>query len=128
MSNKKYKVLMVEDDPDQIMMYQTQFELEGFKFFNGKKYSEIREIIEKESPDIILLDLILGAEVGTDILKVLKKEKITDKIPVFIFTNLKDGKSDEEYMKMGARGYWTKTKYMPKQLCEMITKFLSKKA
>ena len=128
MPNKNYKVLMVEDDPDQIMMYQMQFELEGFKFFSSKKYSEIKEIIEKETPDIILLDLILGAEAGEDILKALKREKITDKIPVFIFSNLKDGKNDEKYVKMGARGYWPKTKYMPSQLCENIKKFLSKKA
>jgi DNA-binding response OmpR family regulator len=128
MSKKNYKVLMVEDDPDQIMMYRLQFELEGFKFFSSKKLSEVKEIIIKENPDIILLDLILGAEAGEDILKALKKEKITDKVPVFIFTNLKDGENDEKYKKMGARGYWPKTKYMPSQLCEMITKFLSKKA
>lgn len=128
MANKKYKILMVEDDPDQISMYQMQFEIDGFLFFSGKKYAEIKEIIDKEKPDLILLDLILGAEAGEDILKKLKAEKITDKIPVFVFTNLKDGKNDENCLKMGARGYWPKTKYLPSQLCEMIKKYLSKKA
>ncbi|MCX6739710.1 MAG: response regulator [Candidatus Parcubacteria bacterium] len=127
MSNKKYKILMVEDDIDQIMMYKMQFEMDGFKFFNGKKYVEIKEIIEKENPDIILLDLLLGAEAGEDILKKFKTEKITDKIPVFVFTNLKDEKDDHKFLEMGARGYWPKTKYLPRQLSEKITKYLSKK-
>jgi DNA-binding response OmpR family regulator len=119
---------MVEDDPDQIMMYQMQFEIEGFKFFNCKRYSDAKVIIDKENPDIILLDLLLGAEAGEDILKALKKEQITDKIPVFIFTNLKDGKNDERFMAMGARGYWPKTKYMPSEVCEKIRKVLSGKS
>jgi DNA-binding response OmpR family regulator len=128
MAKKNYKVLMVEDDPDQIMMYQTQFEIDGFKFFNGKKYVEIRAIIDKEDPDIILLDLLLGAEAGEDILLKLKNDKITDRIPVFIFTNLKNDKDDEKFIKMGACGYWPKTKYVPSQLCETIKKFLEKKS
>jgi DNA-binding response OmpR family regulator len=128
MANKKYKVLMVEDDPDQIMMYQAQFEMDGFKFLNGKKYSEAKEIIDKENPDLILLDLLLGAEAGEDILVKLKDEKITDKIPVFIFTNLKDERDEEKFKKMGACGYWPKTKYAPSQLCDTIKKFLAKKA
>jgi DNA-binding response OmpR family regulator len=125
---KKYKVLMVEDDPDQIMMYQMQFEIDGFKFLNGKRYAEIKEIIDKENPDLILLDLLLGAEAGEDILLKLKTEKITDRIPVFIFTNLKNDKDDEKFVKMGACGYWPKTKYMPSQLCDTIKKFLAKRA
>lgn len=128
MPKKNYKVLMVEDDPDQIMMYQMQFEIDGFTFLNSKKYLEVKEIIEKEKPDIILMDLLLGGESGEDILKALNKEKITDKIPVFIFTNLKDGKNEDRFMSLGARGYWPKTKYMPSQVCEKIRKVLSEKA
>ncbi len=127
MPNKKYKILLIEDDPDQIMMYQTQFEMDGFKFFSAIKYSEVKEIIGKEKPDMILLDLLLGAESGEDILKQLKKEKVTDKIPVFIFTNLKSDKDEEKFLKMGARGYWPKTKYLPRQLSEMMNKFLAGK-
>ena len=91
-------------------------------------FCSIKDIIDKENPDIILLDLILGAEAGEDILKKLKAEKITDKIPVYVFTNLKDGKNDEKCMKMGARGYWPKTKYLPSQVAEKIKKILSQKA
>ena len=125
---KKYKVLMVEDDPDQILMYQTKFELEGFEFFNGKRYEEIREIIDKENPDIILMDLILGAETGESMLVKLKAEKISDKIPIFVFTNLKDSNNDNKYVEMGAKGYWSKTKYLPSQLCEKIRHYLKNKS
>jgi DNA-binding response OmpR family regulator len=127
MSTKKYKILMVEDDADQIMMYQTQFEIDGFKFLTGKRYDDIKKIIDKENPDIILLDLLLGAESGENILLKLKKEKLTDRIPVFIFTNLKNDRDDEKFIKLGACGYWPKTKFVPSQLCDTIKKFLDKK-
>lgn len=128
MANKKYKILMIEDDVDQIMMYQMKFEIDGFLFFHGKKYLEVKEIIDRENPDIILLDLLLGAESGESILEKLNKEKITVKIPVFIFTNLRDDKDNQKFIKMGARGYWPKTKYLPSQLSQKIRKFLAEKA
>ncbi|MBN1325446.1 response regulator [Candidatus Falkowbacteria bacterium] len=124
MANKKYKILMVEDDPDQILMYRTQLEIDGFKVFDAKKYDDVVKILVKEKPDMVLLDIVLGAESGEDILKKLSAKHVTDVIPVIVFSNLKSDKDEQKYIKLGAREYWPKTKFLPRQLSDVIMRFL----
>jgi len=115
---------MVEDDPDQILMYRTQLELDGFMVFDAKKYADVEKILAKEKPDMVLLDLVLGAESGEDILKKLNAKHITDVLPVIVFTNLKSDKDEQKFIKLGAREYWPKTKLLPRQLSDVIMRFL----
>lgn len=122
---KKYKILLVEDDPDQIMMYRTQLEMDGFKVFDAKTFKDVQNILVKEKPDLVLLDLVLGAESGEDILKKLSDKHVTDVIPVVVFSNLRSDKDEPKYIKMGAREYWPKTKYLPRQLGDVIRRFLN---
>lgn len=122
---KKYKILLVEDDPDQIMMYRTQLEMDGFKVFDAKTYKDVENILVRKKPDLVLLDLVLGAESGEDILKKLSKKHVTDVIPVVVFSNLRSDKDEAKYIKMGAREYWPKTKYLPRQLSDVIRRFLN---
>lgn len=115
---------MVEDDSDQILMYRTQLEIDGFKVFDAKKYDDVVKILVKEKPDMVLLDLVLGVESGEDILKKLSAKHVTDVIPVIVFSNLKSDKDEEKYIKLGARKYWPKTKFLPRQLSDVIMRFL----
>ncbi len=122
---KQYKILLVEDDPDQVLMYRTQLEIDGFKVFNAKTFRGVQDILVKEKPDLVLLDLVLGEESGEDILKKLSDKHVTDVIPVVVFSNLRSDKDERKYIKLGAREYWPKTKYLPRQLSDVIRRFLS---
>ena len=124
MANKKYKILLVEDDPDQILMYRTQFEMDGFIVFDAKKYDDVEKILVQEKPDLVLLDIVLGAESGVDILKKLDQKHVTEVTPVIVFSNLRSDKDEEKYIKMGAREFWPKTKYLPRQMSDIIRRFL----
>lgn len=125
MPAKKIKLLLVEDDPDQILLYRTQFEQDGFKVFDTKTYEGVERILVKEKPDMVLLDLVLGAESGEEILKKLKEKHVTDVIPVMIFSNLRSEKDEEKFIELGARNYWPKTKYLPREYGELIKKYLN---
>lgn len=115
---------MVEDDPDQILIFRTQFEIDGFEVLDAKKYQDVEKLILEEKPDIVLLDLVLGAEKGEDILKKLHEKKITKQTKIYIFSNLILGKDEERFKNLGAMGFWPKTKFYPSQLSEMILKCL----
>jgi len=120
MPKKQYSVLLVEDDPDQIMIYKTQLEIDGYKFFNCKNYQDLKNILKNNKIDIILLDILLGDVSGKDILKKLNQEKIVKKIPVVVFSNLK-GKGDAKlYQKLGAKDFWVKTEFVPKDVSRKI--------
>ena len=124
MPAKKIRILLIEDDPDQVHMYKTQFKVDGFEVFHCMKCLDLLSLLKNKKIDIILLDIILGTESGEDILRELKDKGITDKIPVIIFSNLKGKDDQKRYLKMGARDYWPKTKFLPHELSQQIKSFL----
>lgn len=127
-SDTQKKVLLVDDDPLIIRMYEHKLTQEGYKVvlaFDGEK-----AIIaaKEEKPDIILLDLMMPKMNGVDALKFLRKEPDTKKIPVMILTNLGD---DNRYVKLldelGAEEYLVKAQISLKELAEKVAKHIGKK-
>lgn len=115
----KPTVLFIEDDKDQVALYKTKFELEGFDFlfaYNGK---EGLAIAKQQQLGLIFLDIILPGENGLEILKQLKKDAKTKNIPVVLFTNLSNENSKEEGKKLGAIDYVVKTDISLKELILM---------
>lgn len=118
--DKKYKILLIEDDPDQIFLYQSKFELEGFDFFSVRTGAEGLEMARTKKPDLILLDLVLIAESGVDVLVDLKKDPATESIPVVILTNsVKEGLI-EKTKKLGAVDYIIKANMMPSEVVNRV--------
>lgn len=112
----KPTVLFIEDDGDQMNLYKTKFELEGFDFICACNGSEGLEAARKKKPDLIFLDVVLRNENGLDVLKKLKQEKSTRGIPVTIFTNLSTTSTRDEGIKFGAVAYLVKTDITLKEL------------
>lgn len=122
--DKKYKILLIEDDPDQIFLYQSKFELEGFDFFSVRTGAEGLEMARTKKPDLILLDLVLIAESGVDVLVDLKKDPATESIPVVILTNsVKEGLI-EKTKKLGAVDYIIKANMMPSEVVNRVGEIL----
>lgn len=119
------KILLVEDDPMVVRMYQRKLEMEGFKIslaFNGE---EGLTALKKEKPDFILLDIMMPKMNGIEMLKMMKKDRETKDIPVVILTNLGDKPEDVQKCKeLGAEDYWVKANVSLKELVERIKKIL----
>ncbi|MFA6099031.1 MAG: response regulator [Patescibacteria group bacterium] len=124
--DKKLKILLIEDDPDQVFLYQSKFELEGFELAAARYGSEGLRLAREQKPDIILLDLVLIAESGLDVLAKLKKDPLTKNIPVVILTNLVQEDSVIKAKKMGATDFLTKTDVMPSDVVSRIREILKK--
>lgn len=114
------KILFVEDDPDQILMYQSKFEMENLLMIVAGSESETLKLSKAEQPDLILLDLLLREENGLDILKEIKKDSILAKIPVIIFTNYDKKELREEAMALGAVDFIIKAKTTPKEIVDRV--------
>ena len=123
---KKITVLLIEDDPDQIFMYQTKFELEGFSFLSARKSSEGISFAKTKNPDIILLDLVLIAESGLDVLEVLKRDVTTQSIPVLILTNLVKKEAMQKAKELGAIDFLIKTDTVPSAVVAKVKEVLNK--
>jgi len=123
---KRPTVLLIEDDPDQIFMYQNKFELEGFEFYSARKGDEGITLAKSHKPDAILLDLVLIAENGLDVLEKLKQDDETKKIPVVILTNLVKKEAMDRAKNLGAVDFVVKTDTMPSEVVQKIQGILKK--
>ncbi|MDQ6757904.1 MAG: response regulator [Bacteroidota bacterium] len=81
----KPTVLIVEDNFDLAEATKRFLEIKRFSVFisDGKN---LQKIIEEHPPDIIILDIFLGALDGREICKNLKQNESTKKIPVIMLS------------------------------------------
>ncbi|MBD3300763.1 MAG: response regulator [Candidatus Moranbacteria bacterium] len=126
MSPKKIKILLVEDDLDQVMMYQVEAKNQGVKLLTASKKDEALSLAEKEKPDLILLDMLLGEIKGTEILKDLKKNPKTKSIEVIFLTNFKNEELCKKSIQMGASEYIIKSDYIPQEVLQKVIKKVKK--
>jgi len=114
------KILFVEDDPDQILMYQAKFELENLLMIVASNEREALKLALAEEPDLVLLDLLLKKENGLDVLEGLKKDERLAKIPVIIFTNYDKKELRERSLALGAADFIIKAKVTPKEIVARV--------
>ncbi|MDO8668879.1 MAG: response regulator [Candidatus Buchananbacteria bacterium] len=125
MSNKKIKVLLVEDDSMIVQMYKTRMESEGWEVFSTDRGSEAFKIAETEKPSIILLDVILPEMDGFAILKELKDSPATKSMPVLMLTNLGQESDQNKGKEMGVNGYFIKSQHTPADIITKIENLVS---
>jgi len=121
---KQHTVLIIEDDPDQIFLYETEFTIHGFNVKTAVNGIHGLREAEKEQPDIILLDEVMEEMNGLATLKNLKINEKTKDIPVILFTNLEKEEKESEARALGAVDFVVKSKIMPKDMVARVKQFL----
>jgi len=120
------KILLIEDEPLQIEIYEKVIKEAGFEIENlewgkeGLKRLEEIKAKKKERPDLILLDLILPDINGLAILKKAKTDPELKDIPFFIFTNYSAPGLEKTGKDLGAEKHIIKTDVTSSQLVKLI--------
>jgi two-component system, OmpR family, response regulator len=116
-------ILIVDDNPDIRDIFTKFLTLEGFSTLSASGGEECLEVLKKNHPDIILLDIMMEPIDGWQTLTLIKNQPEQKDIPVFVVT----GKiiNDSELQKYGGQ---FKTYLMkpvtPKQLKEAVEDIL----
>ena len=118
------RVLIVEDDPLISRMYQTVFEFEGFEVDMARNGEEGIAHLKKNIPKMILLDIMMPKMSGIDVLREIKGNPKTKKIPVVVLTNLSADKDVEIALGLGAVKYIVKSKTKPREVVVQIQEIL----
>ena len=122
--NNSKKILIIEDDPDQIFMYETEFSVHGFNVLTTSKGSEGIKMAGEERPDIILVDEIMEEMSGLDVVKAIKGNASTKNIPIIIFSNLAKEDMAEKAKELGATDYIVKSRVVPRELVDRVKSHL----
>lgn len=100
------KILIIEDDPGIQLSLKDEFESEGFDVYGADNGLIGLEMIEKNPPDLIILDLMLPFLNGYQICKKLRQEG--NNVPILMLT-VKDQAVDKVLgLELGADDYVTK--------------------
>ncbi len=102
------KILLIEDNPDVRENTAEILELANYKVLTAENGKIGVELAKKESPDLIICDIMMPELDGYGVLHVLSKNQVTADIP-FIFLTAKSEKDDfRKGMNLGADDYLTK--------------------
>ena len=122
------KILIIEDDETLSRMYQKKLEHDGFEVAAAYSGGEGLIATSKEKPDLILLDIMMPAMDGFEVIKQLKRQEETKNIPIVILTNL--GTSEifiDEAKMLGVKNYLVKYKTSAQEVVETIKRELNLK-
>ena len=78
------KILIVDDDEDLHTLYGLYLQGESFRILRAYNGKEALEILDKEKPDLIVLDMIMPVMDGEEFFIKLRTEKNIKDIPVII--------------------------------------------
>jgi CheY-like chemotaxis protein len=119
------KILVVEDDPPEMRLYQNVLTIEGFEVVCVENGQDSRQKAVDEKPDLILMDVMMPKMNGFEALDVLQFDPETKKIPVIILTNLSDPHYEEEALHHGAVKFLIKSQTENKKLVSIIKDILT---
>ena len=121
---KKAFILLVEDDKFLRELLVRKLETVGFKISTAVDGNEALKKVKEELPELVLLDLVLPGVDGFDILKEIKEDSATSKIPVIILSNLGQREEVERGLRLGADDYLIKAHFTPDEIITKITDVL----
>jgi len=114
------KVLIVEDDPLMLRMYQKIFKFGDYEVETAGDGEEGLSKVAATPPTIILLDVMMPKMNGLQVLAKLKDNPATKDIPVVMLTNLAGEQDAEAALAKGAVKYIIKSEHTPKEVYDMV--------
>jgi DNA-binding response OmpR family regulator len=121
------KILFIEDEKSLQEILGQVLKQHGFEVKEALNGQDGIDFVEKFEPDLILLDLILPKVNGFDVLKKIKSNEKTKKIPVIILTNLESGENVQRVLELGAFDYLVKSNYSLNEIVNRVENALNKK-
>ncbi|GAB7388615.1 two-component system response regulator PhoP [Bacillaceae bacterium] len=115
------KILVVDDETSIVTLLQFNLEQAGFTVVTAMDGKAGLELVRKENPDLIILDLMLPGIDGMEICKWLRQEKIMT--PIMMLT-AKDDELDKILgLELGADDYMTKP-FSPREVVARVKAIL----
>lgn len=115
------KILVADDEETMRMLITETLALEDYEILEAVDGESALEIIKKETPDIILLDLMMPKIDGYEVINALKEEGVVEKFKIVLLTAKGQQEEKELALKQGADHFLSKP-FSPMQLLDLVEK------
>jgi CheY-like chemotaxis protein len=118
------RVLVVDDEPDVLLLCRVNLEFEGYEVFEANDGVEALERVRERRPDVILLDVMMPRMDGWQVLAELKADEDLRDIPVVMLTAKVQDQDQIRGWSSGAAEYITKP-FSPLSLSQVLDDVLA---
>lgn len=118
-------ILVVEDEPSILKNLSTILLISGYKTITASNGQEAIEILQLQTPQLILSDVMMPLVDGFELLKHIKSQPQLSQIPFCFLTARADVVDIDNGLNLGANHYITKP-FLAKDVIEMAKKLLDR--
>ena len=113
------RVLVVDDEPDVLLLCRLNLEQRGHEVLEAPNGDVALELAQANAPDLVVLDLMLPGIDGYQVLQELRADHTTATTPVLVLTAKSLQADRERSRQLGAAAFLTKP-FLPDELVEMV--------
>lgn len=115
------RILLVDDDPRNLRLLEGMLYTEPYNLLTATSGQEALAVVENESPDLVLLDIMMPGMSGYEVCQTIKSQPSTRMIPVVMVTALHEVNDRIQAMEAGADDFLSK----PIDAAELIVRVRS---
>lgn len=124
MKNRNKLILLVEDEVPFQEIYRDILESEGYEVAVVGDGEEAVKWLELNTPDLVLLDIILPKQSGLDVLRHIRETTSTTNTPVVVYSVIDDQEQIDRALKLGANDFTIKGQTPAYDVIEKINTLL----
>lgn len=121
---QKKKIVIIEDNSSLAEIYKTRLEMIGYTCYVAYNGIIGLYFVQKEIPDLVLLDLMVPDIAGDEILSKMRKSNWGKNIPVLVISNLNETDAPPNLRQLGISGYAVKANLEYDQIDQMVNNIL----
>ena len=123
-SDSKKKLLLIDDDPNLILLVRDYLEFNGFEVLTANHGREAIDILEQETPDLIICDVMMPEMDGYTFLSEIRQNHRLEWLPVILLSAKGQTKDRIKGLKTGADVYLIKP-FEPEELVAQVQSTLN---
>jgi CheY-like chemotaxis protein len=121
------KILVVDDDPDFVLISRVILEFEGYEVLEAANGSEALEVMRRDRPDLVLLDVMMSTTLeGVDVSKEIASDPDLNDVPIVMISSIATSEHaaefpDDERVPIAA---WISKPIQPAVLLKTVRRFV----
>ncbi len=121
-----YKILVVDDEPPIVRLMEFILARQGHEMLVAVNGEEALEKVRAESPDLILLDIMMPRIDGYEVARTLRADPTHGDIPIIMLSAKAQEEDIRKGLEVGVNEYITKP-FSPDYLVKVVTDYLARK-
>jgi DNA-binding response OmpR family regulator len=121
------KIWIVEDDQFLSSLSSTRLAKEGYTMKIATDGAQALKLLDTETPDLVLLDIMMPGMNGFEVLKAMRTDPRCKDTIIVMFSNLGQEQEIEEARKNGADDFLVKAKFTLREVVDRVNALLAKK-